>query len=59
MGDLVTETELAQAGNDPAFRQQFLVQKLGQVARPSRECAVRTAKMPKQRARSKKARISP
>lgn len=31
MGDLVTEIELTQARNDPAFRQQFLVQNLGRL----------------------------
>ena len=31
MGDLVTEAELTQARNDPAFRQQFLVQNLGRL----------------------------
>ncbi len=31
MNELVTESELAQARNDPAFRQQFLVRNLGRL----------------------------
>jgi hypothetical protein len=31
MNELVTERELAQARNDPAFRQQFLARNLGRL----------------------------
>jgi hypothetical protein len=31
MNELVTESELAQARNDPAFRQQFLARNLGRL----------------------------
>ena len=57
---LVTENELAQARNDPAFRQQFLVRNLGRLLEALKMHApLRTIKTPKRHVRSKKARILP
>ena len=59
MDDVVTESELAKARNDPTFRQQFLARNLGLLRSPSNARAVRTIKTPKRHVKSKKGRIFP
>lgn len=60
MDDVVTESELAKARNDPTFRQQFLARNLGLLL----EALKRTRRAhnqdpPKRHVKSKKGRILP
>ena len=60
MDDVVTESELAKARNDPTFRQQFLGRNLGLLL----EALKRTRRAhnqdpPKRHVKSKKGRILP
>ena len=59
MDDVVTESELAKARNDPTFRQQFLARNLGLLLEALKRTAVRTIKTPKRHVKSKKGRILP
>jgi hypothetical protein len=59
MDDVVTESELAKARNDPTFRQQFLARNLGLLLEALKTHAVRTIKTPKRHVKSKKGRILP
>ena len=59
MNELVTERELAQARNDPAFRQQFLARNLGRLLEALKTMRHAKSQNPSPSVRSRKAQTSP